>query len=114
MGRELWFEERGFPSGSARTRCRRTRRGLCPGVDAARRRIRRTQRGGGRFRASFEGAMATMLVFKWLTALAVTVFAIGAGTGAALAQLGQPAPWQLGLQHAATPVMENIIWFHDY
>jgi cytochrome c oxidase subunit 2 len=55
-----------------------------------------------------------MLVFKWLTALAVTVFAIGAGTGAALAQLGQPAPWQLGLQHAATPVMENIIWFHDY
>jgi len=58
--------------------------------------------------------MATMLVFKRLTALAVTVFAIGAGTGAALAQLGQPAPWQLGLQHAATPVMENIVWFHDY
>jgi cytochrome c oxidase subunit 2 len=55
-----------------------------------------------------------MLVFKRLTALAVTVFAIGAGTGAALAQLGQPAPWQLGLQHAATPVMENIVWFHDY
>jgi cytochrome c oxidase subunit 2 len=69
---------------------------------------------GGRFRASFEGAMATMLVFKRLTALAVTIFTIGAGGGAALAQLGQPAPWQLGMQHAATPVMENIIWFHDY
>jgi cytochrome c oxidase subunit II len=58
--------------------------------------------------------MATMLVFKRLTALAVTIFAIGAGGGAALAQLGQPAPWQLGMQHAGTPVMENIIWFHDY
>jgi cytochrome c oxidase subunit 2 len=58
--------------------------------------------------------MATMLVFKRLTALAVTIFTIGAGGGAALAQLGQPAPWQLGMQHAATPVMENIIWFHDY
>ena len=55
-----------------------------------------------------------MLVFKRLTALAVTIFTIGAGGGAALAQLGQPAPWQLGMQHAATPVMENIIWFHDY
>jgi cytochrome c oxidase subunit II len=68
----------------------------------------------GRFRASFEGAMATMLAFKRLTALAVTIFATVAGAGAALAQSGQPEPWQLGFQHAATPVMENIIWFHDY
>jgi cytochrome c oxidase subunit 2 len=28
--------------------------------------------------------------------------------------MGQPSPWQLGLQQAATPVMENIIWFHDF
>ena len=55
-----------------------------------------------------------MLVFKRLTALAVTIFIIGAGGGVELAQLGQPAPWQLGMQHAATPVMDNIIWFHDY
>lgn len=27
---------------------------------------------------------------------------------------GEPLPWQLSLQPAATPVMENIIWFHDY
>ena len=33
--------------------------------------------------------------------------------GAAFAELGQPAPWEFRLQEAATPVMENITWFHD-
>jgi cytochrome c oxidase subunit II len=55
-----------------------------------------------------------MLVFKRMTALAVTIFAILAGGGAALAEFGQPSPWQLGMQQSATPVMDNIIWFHDY
>jgi cytochrome c oxidase subunit II len=55
-----------------------------------------------------------MLVFKRMTALAVTIFAIVAGGGAALAEFGQPSNWQLGMQQAATPVMDNIIWFHDY
>ncbi len=32
----------------------------------------------------------------------------------ALAGNGQPSPWQLGFQQAATPVMENITWFHDF
>lgn len=32
-------------------------------------------------------------------------------TGAALA--AQPEPWRFGLQEAATPVMENIAWFHN-
>ncbi len=31
-----------------------------------------------------------------------------------MAATGQPLPWQMGLQPAATPVMENIIWFHDF
>jgi cytochrome c oxidase subunit 2 len=44
----------------------------------------------------------------------VTIFAILAGGGAALAEFGQPSPWQLGMQQSATPVMDNIIWFHDY
>jgi cytochrome c oxidase subunit 2 len=26
----------------------------------------------------------------------------------------QPEPWQFGLQAAATPVMENIAWFHNF
>ena len=55
-----------------------------------------------------------MLVLKRMTALAVTIFAMLAGGGAALAELGQPSPWQLGMQQSATPVMDNIIWFHDY
>jgi cytochrome c oxidase subunit II len=33
--------------------------------------------------------------------------------GTAFAELGQPAPWQYKLQEAATPVMENIVWFHN-
>lgn len=43
---------------------------------------------------------------------------IGAGlavSGAAFAQvMGQPAPWEIKLQEAATPVMENITWFHNF
>ncbi len=34
--------------------------------------------------------------------------------GAAFAERGQPAPWEWTLQEAATPVMENIIWFHNF
>jgi cytochrome c oxidase subunit 2 len=34
--------------------------------------------------------------------------------GAAFAEMGQPAPWEWRLQEAATPVMENIIWFHNF
>jgi cytochrome c oxidase subunit 2 len=34
--------------------------------------------------------------------------------GAASAELGQPAPWEYKLQEAATPVMEEIVWFHNW
>ncbi|MDH2383433.1 cytochrome c oxidase subunit II [Bradyrhizobium sp. CER78] len=34
--------------------------------------------------------------------------------GSAFAEMGQPAPWEHRLQEAATPVMENIIWFHNF
>jgi cytochrome c oxidase subunit 2 len=37
-----------------------------------------------------------------------------AASGTAFAELGQPAPWAFNLQRAATPVMENIIWFHHF
>ena len=37
-----------------------------------------------------------------------------AGVPRAYAELGQAVPWQLGLQDAASPVMENIHWFHNY
>jgi cytochrome c oxidase subunit 2 len=35
-------------------------------------------------------------------------------TSAAFAELGQPAPWEYKFQEAASPVMENIAWFHDF
>jgi len=43
-----------------------------------------------------------------------------AGAGAmlasssALAGMGQPTPWQMGFQEAASPIMEQITAFHDY
>ena len=55
-----------------------------------------------------------MLVFSRLTAWAVTVGALLAGVGTACAGLGKPTPWELGLQDAGSPVMAEIIWFHDY
>jgi cytochrome c oxidase subunit II len=48
-----------------------------------------------------------------LLGLAVAGVALVSG-GAAFAELGQPAPWEYNLQEAATPVMENIIWFHNF
>ena len=48
-----------------------------------------------------------------LLGLAVVGAALVVG-GAAFAEMGQPAPWEWTLQEAATPVMENIIWFHNF
>ena len=45
---------------------------------------------------------------------AAVITALGLGGGSAWAALGQPVDWQLGLQDAGTPVMEDIVWFHDY
>jgi cytochrome c oxidase subunit 2 len=59
-----------------------------------------------------EGAHSTMLVLKRFFAFVVTSVILLSG-GAALAT-GQPEPWQLGLQQGATPVMDNIIWFHNF
>ena len=55
-----------------------------------------------------------MLVLKRLIAFVVTgVTVIGAG-GVAWAGLGQPSPWELGLQQSASPVMDDIVWFHNF
>ena len=47
-----------------------------------------------------------------LLGFAVAGVALLAG-GAAFAELGQPAPWEYTLQESASPVMDNIIWFHN-
>jgi cytochrome c oxidase subunit 2 len=64
-----------------------------------------------------EGAHSTMLVLKRLIAfvvMGVTVLGGVTAAFAATAATGQPHPWQLGLQAGATPVMDDIIWFHDF
>jgi cytochrome c oxidase subunit II len=48
-----------------------------------------------------------------LLGMAVAGVALAA-SGTAFAELGQPAPWEFKLQQAGSPVMENIIWFHNF
>ena len=55
-----------------------------------------------------------MLAKRLLIALAAVTAAISLLAAPALAGSGQPTNWQLGLQQSATPVMENITWFHDF
>jgi cytochrome c oxidase subunit 2 len=54
-----------------------------------------------------------MKVFSRLAAMAVTAVALVSGASVALAGMGQPSPWQMGLQDSATPIMNDIAWFHD-
>jgi cytochrome c oxidase subunit 2 len=61
-----------------------------------------------------EGADTAMLTPKKLIGIFSLCAALVAGGGAALAAAGHPEPWQLGLQTAASPVMEDIVWFHDF
>jgi cytochrome c oxidase subunit 2 len=76
----------------------------------------RARRRNGRDRAERRTSRAEkeMPVFARLGAGALIVGLLLATAGAAWAALGQPTPWQLGLQEAATPVMADIIWFHNY
>jgi cytochrome c oxidase subunit 2 len=50
---------------------------------------------------------------RGLLGLTVAGVALAAG-GAAFAELGQPAPWDWKLQESASPVMDNITWFHNF
>jgi cytochrome c oxidase subunit 2 len=54
---------------------------------------------------------------RWLGALSVALMGMAAAVllapDAALAQTGQPAPWQKGLQTPVTDIAEQINWFHD-
>jgi cytochrome c oxidase subunit 2 len=55
-----------------------------------------------------------MQVLSRLIGAAAGAFAVLMGGGAALAQqTGQPFPKQLGLQAPVTPVMEDLVAFHD-
>jgi cytochrome c oxidase subunit 2 len=51
-------------------------------------------------------------LFRTIVIAAVAAALLTSG-GAAFAGLGQPTPWQIGLQQSATPVMDDIVWFHE-
>jgi len=53
-------------------------------------------------------------MFSSFTAAALAVGILLTGSATASAGLGQPSPWQLGLQEAGSPVMADVIWFHDF
>jgi cytochrome c oxidase subunit II len=61
-----------------------------------------------------EGAEQPMKPMSRLTAAVAGVATLVATCAVALAGEGQPSPWELGLQNAATPVMQDIVWFHDF
>src|SRR3954451_2629548 len=50
---------------------------------------------------------------RQLLGFAVAGMAFVSG-GTASAELGQPAPWEWTLQESASPVMDYIIWFHNW
>jgi cytochrome c oxidase subunit 2 len=49
-----------------------------------------------------------------LLGLAMAGAALTFGATAFAAELGQPTPWAFQLQGSATPVMDNITWFHNF
>ncbi|MCK1665654.1 cytochrome c oxidase subunit II [Bradyrhizobium sp. 153] len=50
---------------------------------------------------------------RQLLGLAVAGLTLATG-GVAFAELGQPAPWEWTLQQSGSPVMDNIVWFHNF
>ncbi len=59
-------------------------------------------------------AKQEMKVFSRLTTIGVTAAVLLASAGVAFAGLGQPSPWQMGLQESATPVMDDITSFNTF
>ena len=54
-----------------------------------------------------------MQVLSRLYVAAATVVMAALGAGAAWAGNGQPSDWQIGPQQSVTPVMDDIVWFHN-
>ena len=56
-----------------------------------------------------------MLVLKRFIAFLVVAVAVVGGAGAAMAATtGGPREWEIGLQTPGTPVMADIVWFHNF
>jgi cytochrome c oxidase subunit 2 len=55
-----------------------------------------------------------MLVHKRWIALMTVIAAMLTGGMALAAGVGQPTPWQLGLQQSVSPVMDTVVWLHNF
>jgi cytochrome c oxidase subunit 2 len=80
--------------------------------------VQHCQPSGGDALGIYQGSASGMKMSKGqigrrLLGLAVAGMALVAG-GTAFAELGQPAPWEWTLQESASPVMDYIIWFHNW
>jgi cytochrome c oxidase subunit II len=64
--------------------------------------------------AAIQGAETTMPVLFRTIAIAAFAALLLMPEGAALAGLGQPSPWQFGLQQSASPVMDDVVWLHSF
>jgi cytochrome c oxidase subunit II len=66
----------------------------------------------------FEGSASGMKMSMGQLGRRLLGFAVAGAalvtSGAAFAELGQPAPWEYKLQEAGSPVMEHIEWFHNW
>jgi cytochrome c oxidase subunit 2 len=58
-------------------------------------------------------SMSMGRIGRRLLGIAVAGAALAA-SGAAFAELGQPAPWEIRLQQSGSPVMDDIVWFHNF
>jgi cytochrome c oxidase subunit 2 len=61
-----------------------------------------------------EGVKTAMRVSKGSILLVAACAAWATSCGFAHAGLGQPSPWQLGLQQAATGIMDSVVSFHNF
>src|SRR5665647_3742 len=113
-GSELWFEKPGLTPVPPPRLSRHARGIYCAQWGRAEHLACGGRQKGAIFRPfSRRGAHSTMLVLKRLIAIVVASVTLLAG-GAAMAASGHPEPWQLGLQGSATPVMDDIVWFHNF
>jgi len=55
-----------------------------------------------------------MPVFFRTLVIAALAAAVLLPEGTAFAGLGQPTPWQIGLQESGSPVMDDVVWFHSF
>ena len=55
-----------------------------------------------------------MPVFLRTIVIAALAAALLLPEGAAFAGLGQPSPWQIGLQESGSPVMDDVVGFHTF